>query len=107
MPARKSSTSTTKKTTTKKKSAVKKEEVARSLIRVNYPESTMVLNYYSSAEVNDDLLNEFEKKRSTQKVISIPIGIDNEQNASWEINKIASFKPLLIPAEYIQSIRGL
>lgn len=103
MPARKNSTSTTKKTT---KSA-KKEEVARSLIRVNYPESTMVLNYYSSAEVNDDLLNEFEKKRSTQKVISIPIGIDNEQNASWEINKIISFKPLLIPAEYIQSIRGL
>lgn len=76
-------------------------------IRVKYPETApdSVKTYYSNIPI-DVFVNKYNEARLKDEVLSIPIGIGKDGSPSYFSVTSNHFETMLIPARYIQSIRG-
>lgn len=76
-------------------------------IRVKYPETApdSVKTYYSNISI-DVFANKYNEARLKDEVLSIPIGIGKYGEPSSFSAISDHFETMLIPARYIQSIRG-
>lgn len=79
----------------------------RTVIRVKYPETApdSVKTYYSNIPI-DAFVNKYNEARLKDEVLSIPIGIGKDGSPSYFSVTSNHFELMLIPARYIQSIRG-
>lgn len=104
-------TTKAKKEPIKKKADVEEEEkepreLIQAVIRINYPEATSVIEVLSDMSF-DTLKKKYGTARSKDEVMEVSVGVDwvNEQLA-YRTSDLAYFTSMLIPARYIQSIRG-
>lgn len=97
----------TKKTPAKKKQTIKKVEtnVVRTTFRVDYPDTTSILIMFSNMSI-DDLTNEYSEARLKDDILKISVGLNKNEGEANYYNQIDHFASMLIPAKYIQSIRG-
>ena len=104
-------TTKAKKEPIKKKADVEEEEkepreLIQAVIRIAYPEATSVIEVLSDMPF-DTLKKKYGTARSKDEVMEVSVGVDwvNEQLA-YRTSDLAYFTSMLIPARYIQSIRG-
>lgn len=76
-------------------------------IRVKYPETApdSVKMYYSNMPI-DVFVNKYSEARSKDEVLPITIGVRKDGEPSYYLVNLDHFERMLIPARYIQSIRG-
>lgn len=111
MPVKKT---TTKKTPAKKKPTVQKVEetttktetnVIRTAFRIDYPETAAIVTYYSNLPI-DNFLNAYAEGRLKDEVLTISVGLTKVGDVAYYHDDVDHFATMLIPARYIQSIRG-
>ena len=100
-------TTKTKKTPAKEKPTVKEKDTntIKTAIRVNYPGASSIVTYFSNMPV-DDFTNGYAEARLKDGVLKIAIGAQDDGKPAYYQVSVVNFVSMLIPARYIQSIRG-
>ena len=103
MPVKKTAA---KKTPTKKKPTVKEEDTntIKTTFRVAYPDSGVYI-MFSNMSI-DDLAVDYGDARLEDEVLTINVGLTEKEGTANYYDDVDHFVPMLIPAKYIQSIRG-
>lgn len=108
MPVAKKKTTQPKKTPAKKKSTVKEKDTntIKTAIRVNYPDASSIVTYFSNIPV-DDFTNGYAEARLKDGVLKITIGAQGDGKPAYYQISVVNFVSMLIPAKYIQSIQAI
>lgn len=91
---------------------IKKKMVAKSVVRINYPESASIYNFLSDSDITSKtVLKEFADARKEDGIVKFSLGVDEDGDLVrldiFNGSQIKAFVPFLVPAKYVQSIRGM
>lgn len=103
----------TKKTRKVAKTAkpVKKDEEkpkVRSMVKVHWPESNSYQNYWSTLDSDSESeMDTWNQARHDNDLFSCKIAMQENDAPAWSAKHYTHFATLVVPANYICSIRGI
>ena len=83
--------------------------VVKSIVRINYPEATSIYEYYSDIDAtNKNVLKKFNDARNADALVQFNAGANEDGDVIVsKASQVPYLIPCVIPARFIQSIRGL
>lgn len=83
--------------------------VVKSIVRINYPEATSIYEYYSDIDAtNKNVLKKFNDARNADALVQFNAGANEDGDVIVsKASQVPCLIPCVIPARFIQSIRGL
>ncbi len=96
------------KKTTKKVNKKETEEMkVNAQFRINYPDSASIFQYYGNYSFDDKSIVELIKAYREKSLVEIYLGVRFDGEIAFNLKEVDHLSQMIIPVEYIQSIRRI
>lgn len=93
---------------TKKVNKKETEEMkVNAQFRINYPDSASIFQCYGNYSFDDKSIAELIKAYKEKTLVEIYLGVRFDGEIAFNLNEVDRFSRMIIPVEYIQSIRRI